>query len=409
MTVTDFYQLISPASFVAMALVLTFLARSRPEIRSALWFAATYVLAACGFLLTFIQGYFSHSVFVTIATSIYFGATALLTIGLVKRSGAPVPKRYFGTVMIGGSAILIYLQLINPQLEPAQIATAIISTILLLSGCVVALRQRLNRANKAVIFVHALFGMTFLTPAIMIVGFGGVENIFATPELTALFQLDRLISDALAMLGGFVVTVAYVTDLLALTRHDANTDPLTGLLNRRAFGPAAEELNDTKTEERGSEGLFIILADLDNFKQVNDSHGHLAGDRLIAKTARVLQQTCDTDAVIARIGGEEFIVALKSGSLDEVSELANRIRESVGAIRLNTKDGAKSFTISLGVAQHISPETLLQTRDRADEALYLAKAEGRNRVVTQEDVYLAGLKRPLEKYKASKPALLDRA
>ncbi len=407
MTVTDLYQLISPASFLAMAIVLLFLARSRPEMRSALWFSGTYALAACGFSLTFIQGYFSDGVFVTIATSIYFGATILLSIGLVKRAAARLPRFYFGAIIIGGGALLSYYQLINPQLEPAQISTGVISAGLVLSACFVAARQSLTRRSKIVILLHALFGLSFLTPSIIMLSFGGLANVLATPQLLTLFRFDRLISDALALSCGAVVTIAYVIDLLNLTRHDANTDPLTGLLNRRAFGDAAAELNETIKTDTGS--LFMIMADLDHFKQVNDEYGHLAGDALITKTAHILRANSLPSSVIARLGGEEFIIAFKAESLANAVAHANRLRKAVQAIKLDTKAGAKSFTISLGITQHMLPETLLETRDRADQALYLAKAQGRNQVATHEDLAIFELRRHLEANKPFSTSIRDRA
>ena len=179
--------------------------------------------------------------------------------------------------------------------------------------------------------------------------------------------------------------------LFDLMRSEANTDPLTGLMNRRAFYNNIVDLERRAAAEKKS--VFLILGDLDKFKSVNDLYGHVAGDTLIAQVGQTLTENSRTNDIVARIGGEEFIVAMVSDDLGQTASIADDLRAAVQHLVLNTKLGPRTFTISMGVAQQLEGEAILETLRRADEALYLAKSQGRNRVKTQEDMAVARLRK----------------
>jgi len=164
-------------------------------------------------------------------------------------------------------------------------------------------------------------------------------------------------------------------------RDAATKDFLTGLLNRRAF----EELSRQELQrwQRGRDPLSLLIIDADHFKRVNDTHGHGTGDEVLRALARaVLEQVRELD-VVARIGGEEFVVMLPSTDAIGGRAAAERIRTSIEALRIGAPDGSMiRFTVSIGIAEATrdaaSIELLLQ---RADDALYEAKRRGRNRSV----------------------------
>ncbi|MFC0676817.1 diguanylate cyclase [Lysobacter korlensis] len=158
----------------------------------------------------------------------------------------------------------------------------------------------------------------------------------------------------------------------------ARRDQLTGLLNRNAL---AQLLQDPDQVQRlQSSGYCLILIDVDHFKQVNDRHGHLLGDRALRAVADVVSASVRETDVAVRYGGEEFLVALPRTDLAHATEIAHRIRERVEATALPFV-----LTVSIGVApgdpELDRPE---QVFDRADQALYRAKASGRNRVVVDD-------------------------
>jgi diguanylate cyclase (GGDEF)-like protein len=160
----------------------------------------------------------------------------------------------------------------------------------------------------------------------------------------------------------------------------AVTDELTGLCNRRAFADMAEK--EVGRARRYQRPLALILFDIDHFKAVNDTHGHLIGDqvlRVLAATVRKIVRATDT---VCRFGGEEFIVLMPEAKRDEALALAERLREKVSDITVVAPEGTLSLTISLGVAglESDKDETLESLVGRSDKAMYEAKAAGRNTV-----------------------------
>ncbi len=188
---------------------------------------------------------------------------------------------------------------------------------------------------------------------------------------------------------GAAVAVVQRAQMIETTRADnarleylATTDPLTGLLNRRAL---SERLT-TEMERalRYDTSVALLLVDLDHFKRVNDTHGHLAGDGVLRAVAELLTEEARSSDLVGRYGGEEFLVVLPETDDAGAASLAERMRERVAghAFRAWEGEGALEVTASIGMATF--PAARIESVDdlfaRADAALYRAKAEGRNRV-----------------------------
>ncbi|HEY8217404.1 MAG TPA: GGDEF domain-containing protein, partial [Acidimicrobiia bacterium] len=157
------------------------------------------------------------------------------------------------------------------------------------------------------------------------------------------------------------------------TRHEASTDPLTGLPNRRNLEQRLHALVDAGT------GFSIVMADLDHFKLLNDTHGHEAGDRALVLFARVLTETMREEDLLCRWGGEEFTVVLPEVDTDEAVATTERVREALALALVH--GSAPRFTASFGVAQRDGSDDLEDIVRRADNALYAAKEAGRNRTI----------------------------
>jgi diguanylate cyclase (GGDEF)-like protein/PAS domain S-box-containing protein len=160
----------------------------------------------------------------------------------------------------------------------------------------------------------------------------------------------------------------------------ATTDDLTGLYNRRSFQTGSE----TAIRHARSEGrpLSLLLLDVDQFKGINDTHGHEIGDATLRQLATALQMVLRSDDVPARVGGEEFAVLLPNTDLRQAEALAERAGELISGQEINGRDSRFRLTVSIGIAD-LTPEvrSLSELLRRADAALYQAKARGRNRVV----------------------------
>ncbi len=161
--------------------------------------------------------------------------------------------------------------------------------------------------------------------------------------------------------------------------HLAAHDDLTGLLNRRRMSEVVQAERERCVRSRRP--LVLALLDLDFFKLVNDRYGHAAGDAVLCAFAgRVLDNLRSTD-VLARWGGEEFLLLLPETSLDGALVLLERVRREVAELCVETANGEIRLTVSIGVAAGRVQETMEQVLEHADEALYQAKAQGRDRVV----------------------------
>ncbi|WP_137701891.1 GGDEF domain-containing protein [Marimonas lutisalis] len=157
----------------------------------------------------------------------------------------------------------------------------------------------------------------------------------------------------------------------------AFADPLTGLKNRRAFDMAARAQLDPRPVPAA-----VMMLDIDHFKVVNDRYGHAAGDAVLIRVAKVLRSVLPAQAMSVRLGGEEFAAVLPEMTLAEASALAEDVRQAISDHPVTPESGQPvAVTVSIGCAARSAGEPIWVTLDRADAALYAAKAEGRNRVV----------------------------
>ncbi len=169
-------------------------------------------------------------------------------------------------------------------------------------------------------------------------------------------------------------------------RIQATHDPLTGIWNRAAIlDLLARELERSKREETS---MSIVIIDLDHFKQINDTYGHLAGDRVLRETTQRIRSSIRAYDAIGRYGGEEFLVIFPGCDASKALKQAERLRLCICKEQIQLEEGHISLTISLGVAvstptSRREVEALIQA---ADTALYQAKRDGRNRVALAEQI-----------------------
>jgi diguanylate cyclase (GGDEF)-like protein len=190
--------------------------------------------------------------------------------------------------------------------------------------------------------------------------------------------------DGLGSLTGHLVILRDITEQKRTEEklnHLARTDYLTGVLNRRAFFELA--VPEFERSRRYQHPLAFILIDVDNFKKVNDTYGHLVGDLVLENMARVCQEGLREVDTLARYGGEEFVVMLPETAQAGVIQAAERLRQRVEGLSFPSRLGPVRVTISLGGAVY-NPACASVTIDRllgeADMALYQAKRAGKNQV-----------------------------
>jgi diguanylate cyclase (GGDEF)-like protein len=155
----------------------------------------------------------------------------------------------------------------------------------------------------------------------------------------------------------------------------STTDELTGILNRRAFLDGVD----------GSSFLALIIVDVDHFKNVNDRHGHWVGDQVLRATATMMEQSIGQLGRLGRLGGEEFALLATSNDRGILLDALERFRETVARTPILADTYSVSITISAGVATRDDHQTFEKLFIRADQALYRAKAQGRNKIVFADD------------------------
>lgn len=197
-----------------------------------------------------------------------------------------------------------------------------------------------------------------------------LDEAFMQPLIVGIFIEDplRLIGLVLCVIG-LTRTMYYVCHIYNQLHGLALSDDLTRLPNRRRFRLALEDLETKK--------CAVIMIDLDLFKRINDSYGHDVGDMILQQFSQQLSNICPTNAIVARLGGEEFVLCTTDVSRTSLDELTDNIRRSAHQIYLSTNS---NLTVSMGVAIRKHGESNKNLLSRADIALYQAKEKGRDRV-----------------------------
>ncbi len=227
------------------------------------------------------------------------------------------------------------------------------------------------------VLLHRLIACYFLVMASSFVakafisvriGSGATAKDYASSTYALISQAGT----GVLMIGvGMLILLVLIKDVTDRSRGEAETDALTGIANRRGFDRRAKlALHQPPA--------VLVLFDLDLFKTINDTHGHDVGDRVIVGFAEVLKRHAPSAALLARTGGEEFAMLIEKSGLEPGWLSAEAVRVAVIAER---EGGSPIISVSGGVAEWRGGEPLIELMRRADQALYRAKAEGRNRIV----------------------------
>lgn len=237
------------------------------------------------------------------------------------------------------------------------------------------------------VLLFAFYRTLWTTIAAVLLNFGvyqifgrlGIFNIDVPPDPVADTIVTAFVAGPIAFLAYSIVGAAILD--LAVSRNAfeqlSRTDPLTGLLNRRAFVELIAVME---------EPYVLAVFDIDRFKTINDTFGHGVGDEVLVEVSHMLRDAFGPDGAVARLGGEEFGVVLRQASKEQTVDRVNRVREML-ARRTFIAGGAEiPVTVSAGVSQGHGKFSYSMLLTNADKALYLAKASGRNRVVHADEI-----------------------
>ena len=261
-----------------------------------------------------------------------FGAAAV-----VARWGARWPRPAFHVLVAAGTTLIATAAVLSPDTATAMVCGSLMSFI----------------AVDAFFFFRTLPAWLHMAGAVCAIS--AALQLRGDVPLFTTFAIDAV-----------VVALGVATRSLVLLASRATRDPLTGLTNRRGFDSALEELMGLAT--RTGAPLTAVLLDLDHFKEINDTDGHQAGDRVLCRVADVWRRSLPAAAVFARHGGDEFALLLPGMTGTEALALVRRVTAE-----------HRDIGMSCGVAEHRLGDSAAQIMRRADSALYTAKAAGRGR------------------------------
>ncbi|WP_062011738.1 diguanylate cyclase [Aureimonas sp. AU4] len=310
---------------------------------------------------------------------LYISGTALLTVAVARRYGRPAHGLGLAVFCVAALGV-VALALLGPLGVWGELLVSHLACGLLLLFAATRVDGRVGR-HGVDIALFLLMALSALTMGLLAV------SIAVTPRGALTFASWRTSDAAFALqlastlLGSaFAVTLllAEGLDLVSKLSRDAASDPLTGLLNRRGLEEAVAGTVRLLGETRDA----VVVIDLDHFKGVNDRFGHAAGDGVLAGLAEILRCSIGERMVAARLGGEEFAVLCFNTPLGEATALAERLRRSIEMTRWPEPLADQTLTASVGVVEILEGERLADAIHRADRHLYVAKASGRNRVVS---------------------------
>jgi diguanylate cyclase (GGDEF)-like protein len=193
-------------------------------------------------------------------------------------------------------------------------------------------------------------------------------------------EYSNIVAMVMLMAVGASVHLSAVIQGERRLMHLVDTDPLTGLANRRLWLDAAGKASHAL--RRNGVPFSVLIVDVDHFKAVNDRHGHAGGDEALRIIGRTLQRGLRGIDSISRWGGEEFAIVLAGARREDAMRVAESLRRQVAALELQLPGGLVRLSVTVGAAQAVAGEDVLDVVQRADVALYHGKAAGRNRVET---------------------------
>lgn len=400
MPVQSYFQLLNPLIFSLFAVAFLCVSVASPRARAAAWLSASYALGAAAFTIDFFRNYLPPIVGSFSSNFLYTATSAAAVVGFCLRYRRSAPTSPLAVASVLGFAFYLWLYFAVDGMAARTIGINLANGVVLTIG-VVAVRRHVDRPidRLAYALFAALALQCFLRPLLLFAMGAAPTSIREYTESTFFLTL-HLVVGVIGISLAVTLLVAFAVETIEDLSRRSTTDALTGVLNRRGFEEQAAAA--LAAADGGSAGVAVVIADIDRFKAVNDSYGHAYGDRVIAQMGALFRNFSHGGRIAGRLGGEEFALVLPGARLEDACNTAEAMRRKFAATPIGEGAEARLFTASFGVAQRAPSEPLLDAVARADEALYLAKARGRNRVMTEADVAVSDLAGALERLERRK-------
>ncbi len=356
-----------------MALVLLAMRRNYPTaIRGLGWWAQGALWSFVGVLLIASRGSIPVFWSVLVGNGLMMLGMVQWLLGTQRFLGTSTDTGRWMQLLVFSIALLGWYLIVQPSFEARTLVVSATMAILLLVNARLLLRQSKYRfASHFLLLALVASAATWVARPIGAYG-GYLEgNLFAANTYNTLLNASQTATTLLTLIGFVLLASERVREEFEkLAAHDS----LTGALTRRAWSKAAQ--SELERCHRHGRVLSLISMDLDHFKRINDTQGHLAGDQALVDFTRLVGRHLRRHDQFGRMGGEEFVMLLPETPLQEAQTVAERVRLSV-----QNRVGTTPFTVSIGLTTLAADDATVQhLLARADAALYQAKAKGRNRI-----------------------------
>jgi diguanylate cyclase (GGDEF)-like protein len=351
------------------------------KFRYLLWLAVGFLLYSLGALTQILLLPRDIGANTILSVVLYISAVLVMIEGFLKRLRSHsnyLLNTVLSVLLISGNSYFYY---VHRDLRTRIYTENFIVGLLFLTAAIRIGRIAKKPIDRVLFWVVLIFGLHFFPRTILSITYLPNDSSVATFGQSSYWIWLNFTLVIFLLLLGITLLATVVTDIIDDLKHRAYTDSLTGLLNRRGFEETAMERIADGTRHPFS----LIACDIDHFKKINDSYGHAGGDAVLKGVSKLFRDSVRISDTVGRIGGEEFVLLLSNSDRWEAYALAERLRGKLESVRFGK--GAlrqKMITASFGVTEYRVGESLDLAIRRADEMLYAAKRNGRNRTFADD-------------------------
>ncbi|MBQ0709179.1 MULTISPECIES: GGDEF domain-containing protein [unclassified Ochrobactrum] len=315
-----------------------------------------------------------------LSAALYVGGTLVGGYGILQRSGLRLTSAFYILsffLIVGGVWYFCYVE--SNLLSRVYVLNLGMATLILSFAWQARRLFKGALVDKLLLVMLVLVALQLVPRTLLtarsLLGVVDGDNFAAT----VFWQWTVFSTAVAAVLTGFALLAAAGYDRIGELSAERDSDPLTGLLNRRGLEKRYSALSQGK---KGAPG-WVAVCDIDYFKALNDAYGHAAGDAVLKEFAGILRKLIGERPLIARTGGEEFVICLDGMHADNVLQLMEGVRQNIERHRFQRLSKETSVTCSIGCVRLREHGDFWQTVDKADKILYAAKKDGRNRIYVE--------------------------
>lgn len=375
-----FIQLLNPGIGLLFAVAFFLLWLNRRD-RYVAYAAGAYTASAIAFLILDVGPALPYELH-RIPANIGFLATgALFAAAIIGRYRLPIPWRSMAVTSAAAMAVFLWFLLGQPSIGGRILSISIGAGII--AAMVVRALWPLKKRyviDRVLFWVAALSALNLIARPIVLLSLGGGFDSYDGFQQSVYWTTVQFTQAMVSITAAISLMVAVAIDQISELRRQVDDDKLSGLLNRRGFeAKAGSALRRYLDDDRP---VALMIADLDRFKQINDSYGHAVGDAIIAAFGAHVRAIGPAEMIAGRIGGEEFALLISSAGIETARQFAEAVRIGLAPAAADRIPSTLVPTTSIGLTIGTPGANLSALMHEADQALYEAKRTGRNRVRT---------------------------